>query len=680
MLTLLFLSLGYAFRPNPSYGLTNFKDMTMGWCANIDSLNYKGSRPAGLCQLRWSTNNYEQNLLQGDGFVFHIDSTQYGDPFKFVGKNTIDYPGEYTHEIKYYNNNAFNSKVKVVKRYFMVPNRPILMEAYDITNSGSSTVTFNLLDYTNSSKINNNVAGGSISSTKSLYFDYKNDNAYKNTVVVMGMYDVQSLSLGDATGYTPISYFNSNSKLDGVTSKASQTMIAAMQKSLSVPVGSTVRVTVFRALATSVSGAESLSAEIIAKTYDAWKSQLTTFSDAKFAKYKLPTFANESEKKMWYSSVFTVLFSQNPTLGTLLASYHPLYYYKVWSRDAVFSSIIMTALGEYDGAEKFLKWLSTCELRSDGYFPTNYDWYTGSVIGFVEPQYDAVGVALTAYYYYYKMTGKNTLLLDNNVKNRIKTLENFLMIKDYNNLIRPDYSIWEESSDGWGGYGLPTQYYTFTQAQGHHGLLCAAMIEEKIYGDSNRANELRNRANELSTGFENSFWNEQAGHYVQSLWSDTKSQKVLIDSSTASIVFSGIATNQERIKKHFNKIRSDLTKLNYGIARYYNDPYFFESKFNPAGKEVGEASPPWGVTTMFMAWAELLIDSYDGNAGLVPKRIQWMIDHTGPDFIPCGEAVDGISGDPVMASMPDVYEHAGVYIMSVLQYQKLVPLFKYDKW
>lgn len=62
-----------------------------------------------------------------------------------------------------------------------------------------------------------------------------------------------------------------------------------------------------------------------------------------------------------------------------------------------------------------------------------------------------------------------------------------------------------------------------------------------------------------------------------------------------------------RAKSHIDTIVSSLTKRNYGIARYQNDPFFFASKFNPGGKEVGEASPPWGVTTMFTAWAELKI-------------------------------------------------------------------------
>ncbi|EDR22630.1 hypothetical protein, conserved [Entamoeba dispar SAW760] len=681
MLVLLLITLAFAWRPNPSYGLTNFKDMITTWCANVDSANFKGSRPAGLCQLRWNGNGYTQNLIQGDGFAFQVNGKKFSNPFQFVGSNSIEYPGEYLFNIKYYALNSLQIDASITKRYMVVPNKHIVLEKYDITNTGNSPLNFNLFDYVNSSSVENNVIGGSIASTKALYFDYKNDYTnYQNTVVVFGLVDTDTISFGDSTGYTPVDYFNTNGRLDGVSSKTSPSMIGALQKEVIINAGSTVSILAYRALANSISEAEEISKEIINNSWESYYQELKSYSDEKFSHYKLPSFKNEAERKMWYSSVFTLLYSQNPTLGTLVASYHPLYYYKVWSRDAVFASIIMMALGETEGAEKFLKWLSTSELRDGGFFPTNYDWYTGKICDFVEPQYDSVGVALTAYYYYYTQTKKTDLLLSDSVKTRIRTLEDFLMQRDYHNLIKPDYSIWEESSDGWTGNSLPTQYYAFTQIQGHHGLLCAAMIEKDIYKDLNRADDLINRAEEISKSFDQYFWNEEGQYYVQAIWSDSKEQKVVIDASTATMLFSDIVVNQERIKKHLNKIRSDLTKLSYGISRYYNDPYFFKSKFNPAGKEVGEASPPWGVTTMFMSWAEMLADEIDGHKSLTANRIQWMIDHTGPDFIPCGEAVDGISGDPVMASMPDVYEHAGVYIMTVLQYQNLVPLFNYKKW
>jgi hypothetical protein len=81
------------------------------------------------------------------------------------------------------------------------------------------------------------------------------------------------------------------------------------------------------------------------------------------------------------------------------------------------------------------------------------------------------------------------------------------------------------------------------------------------------------------------------------------------------------------------------------------DPFFYDSIYNPAkGPEVGAPSPPWGVVTMFVAWAEL-------QHGIdISKRLQWMYDHAAPGAMPVGEAIDGVSGKFVMSSCPDIYE------------------------
>ena len=296
-----FITLSFAVKPNPSYGMHNFKDMSMHWCANVDSANYKGSRPAGICQLRWNQNGYKTNLLQGDGFVYKVGSKSYTDPFKFIGKNTIDYPGEYTFTPVYYNMNSIPG-VSITKRHLVVPNKHIVLEAYDIKNTGSSSITFNMMDYINSSTISSKVQGGVHSATKALYFNYANDGSYSNSVVIAGMYDADSVSIGAALDYTPVDYFNTNGKLDGVTSKTATCMMAGFQKSVTIAAGSTTRITVFRGLASSVSAAQSLASEIVAKSYDSWLATLKSFSDSKFAGYKTPSFANDDEKKMWYSS------------------------------------------------------------------------------------------------------------------------------------------------------------------------------------------------------------------------------------------------------------------------------------------------------------------------------------------------------------------------------------------
>ncbi|ELP91820.1 hypothetical protein EIN_421290 [Entamoeba invadens IP1] len=119
------------------------------------------------------------------------------------------------------------------------------------------------------------------------------------------------------------------------------------------------------------------------------------------------------------------------------------------------------------------------------------------------------------------MTQTTGLIKDETVKQRIRNLVNFLLYRDWKNIIKPDYSIWEESSDAWTSLSIPLQYYGFTQIQGHRKLLAAAM-EEKYYKDTKRAELQRKRTQDLSTSFEKLFWNEEKGHFVQVIWQDNK--------------------------------------------------------------------------------------------------------------------------------------------------------------
>jgi len=64
---------------------------------------------------------------------------------------------------------------------------------------------------------------------------------------------------------------------------------------------------------------------------------------------------------------------------------------------------------------------------------------------------------------------------------------------------------------------------------------------------------------------------------------------------------------------------------------------------------------------MFTAWAELQFGKD------ISARLDWMLEHAAPGGMPVGEAIDGVSGQFVMSSAPDIYEHAAVFIWSQLQ-------------
>lgn len=592
LLPLLLLTSTYSFRPNPSFALTNFEGLIMNWCASSISFTQSPSRPAGICQLRWKENDYKTSIIDSDGFAFTIGTQNLTNPLLFVGSNSIEETGEYFHKLKKYNDKDITG-VKIHKSFLAVPNKYFILENYLFENTGDKDEDINILDFLITPDPGYPLTGKLLSDNKTLYVDFSSPSSeYKNLYLAIGMVDASSFTFKNNMDDI-LKLFDSQQSLDNVDSISNNIIGGAYQKKFVLQKGKTQNVMVYRAIADSVDALENLQKEILTKSYDQWKAVSKDFIKQKFDTFRTPTFANDSERKMWYSSVLTLLFSQNPTIGTLVASFHPKYENKVWTRDASYASIILIALGDYPDAKKYLKWLSTAEKRELGNLATCYNWFSGNVVGFVEPQYDSVGASLAAYYYYYKMSNQSDLFEEESVKNTINIFENFLLYRDYKNLIRPDYSIWEESSDGWTGKALPVQYFAFTQIQSHFGIRCAAMIEQQIYKNETRAAELNQRAEDLAKGFDENFWNEAEEFYVEAIWSDTKLQKNVIDSALSTMMFTDIVKNKYRIKKHLDKIRSELTKLDYGIARYFYDPYFFESKFNPAGKEVFEASPPW---------------------------------------------------------------------------------------
>ncbi|ELP87917.1 hypothetical protein EIN_275040 [Entamoeba invadens IP1] len=661
--TLFLLLEACAIRQNPSYVMTNYRSMMMGWTNTYMTAVDPPTIPPGLSQFRHSQ-NWNTNLINKDSFVLKINTVPYTESNLFSGKNSIDYPGYYSHIITAYNNTEL--PLKITKKYFFEAEQDTLLENVIIENTSPEDITveyFQYTDYPVSIQSTEIYAGGIVQ-----YSDY---------VVITGMLEKADYAdIGSSESNTPLSRFINSEDLKETSYLGNNAQIGLNKKML-IEKGTNASFTIFRSVTLNINAAKDLQS-FYNTTIEDCESTFTKYIDEKFRKYKLPAFNTLKEEKMWYSSVFTSLYSQNPTLGTLLASFHPGYGWKMWTRDGTFEAMILMALGETEGAKKYLEFMMTATLNDDEYFHSCYDWFTGGRASMPEPQNDGMGVVAYALYYYYTITKDVDFFMKTETKRRIQKIEKFLLYSEWKNLVKADYSNWEESSDSWTGLDTPKCFWAFTQIQAHHGLLALSKLEKVVYNNIKKENELIQRAEKLATSFEKLFWNEEKGYFVEAIWQDSKKQKVILDSSTATMVFSGIVKDDEKVLKHFEQIRKQLTKLTYGMARYSYDTFFYRSRWS--SKEVGEACPPWGVTTMFMTWAEMIYDEKDKHAYLAPYRIQWMIDHSGPDFIPAGEAIDGVSGEPVLSSMPDVYEHGGVYILSVLQYQKLIPLFSYNNW
>lgn len=373
--------------------------------------------------------------------------------------------------------------------------------------------------------------------------------------------------------------------------------------------------------------------------------------------------------QMYLQSLLALKHGQNPLNGAIIASFHPLYGYKVWSRDGVFSSIIFTAAGYFQEAKMFLQWASGAQLRSDNAFHTCYNFLDGSVNGFVEPQYDGTALFLSAVLYYVEVSGDRSILSDATVAARISTFATFFLEgQGFAGLAPADYSIWEESSDQHTGAPLPTQYYTFTQAMAWAGLRSAARLLPSA------APLLEARASSLQQAIVKNLFNATGGYFMRGLWSNTHEPDGRLDSSTAALVFMGVLESAAVMaQNHMTAVDVHLSRVFRGVARYDGDLFFAEGgKWDPCGPEVSAPSPAWGVTTMFAAFAELRLNL----TALVDQRLGFMLKTAARGFSPVGEAVDGVTGQFVRASAPDIYEHGGVFVLATLLRQGLaVPLW-----
>jgi len=443
---------------------------------------------------------------------------------------------------------------------------------------------------------------------------------------------------------------------------------------------------------------------------------------------KQPSFVDPEHARLYKHSLLFMKNAQNPTVGCIVASFHPAYQYKTWMRDGMFAAMIFDAAGYHDEARAFFEWAATCYLREflQGFY-TCYSYWTGEPVPFVDPQFDSAGAFLLGVYHHYRLTGCTSFL--EKVQVGVRHIENFLGYgASLNGFAPPDYSIWEESSHPHTGAAMPRAYFTFTQAMAAAGLQAAAQLEEKVWKDTERAGFMRSRYHQVQGAIETYLWDQdtegEGGFYMRCISSTDGTLDERLDGSSVAVVFLGVGS-PKRAAYHLAHVRKKLTQRGYGIGRYVGDPFFYDSIFSPGGMEAGGPTPPWGVVTMFTAFAELELEcilkegssapslaseaavekkegkhthqhmlkkktnepiDYDGimfaegPREVVRKRLQWMVDHAAEGQMPVGEAICGVTGNYIASSTPNIYEYAGVYVWGVLMEQGLCWLANQKRW
>jgi len=681
----LFCIAALTHRPYPSYAMSNSKDAILTWLNNRENLNTEERRYPGVSGFHSSRCGWTCSALSADTFALASEGVLFGDPKFFETDAWLDGDNVFHAAPASYSINPsstfFDDTLYVDRQTTFLSGANSYSHVYTLKNLRKDrSVSLDLLDVV----IVPASPAGSQTPTSATYYDsdmgfrYKTptDSSASSLWTVSTNMDKSTLPNGASVSHSVAPAEGNGSPFDQFSSSSTHTLNGndALTTADSVAVGTSITGIVVEA----------------GKTVSIKFTRSFTVSSGAYASFdhvpdkdeyfhitgtdKLPS--NDGLDDFYRIALLSMRHSQNPTLGTFVASFHPAYLYKEWARDAVFSAMIMDSAGDHKAADLFLRWLANANLRSNNGkegpsgFHTCYDWWTGVDVGFVEPQYDSAGAALMAYYYHYTLTNDSSVL--NYAQSRIRELESFFLQRK-DGLVEPDYSIWEESSDGHTGDPIAPSHFTFTHSLAYGGLVAASLIEKRVFNNNDLSKQLQDAASLLQKTLDELFWHEECpqgpsscrGWYVRGLMADTHAQDLRLDGSTTAAVFTGACKNATRARMHLNKVQETISHLEYGISRYENDPFFYDSMWNPGGKEVGAPAPPWGVATMFTAWAELHEGSNDMRQRAV-NRAKWMVKYAAPHNMPVGECIDGVSGEPVMSSSPDLYEHAGVFMWTYL--------------
>eukprot|EP00727_Mastigamoeba_balamuthi_P002623 m51a1_g12358 putative carbohydrate-binding family 6 protein (715) ;mRNA; f:561507-564478 len=660
------------YRPNPAFALSNWADLIVTWSSSRDNMNTQPSRAPGITGYRTSS-NWGASAISSDSFAFSINGVVYGDPVKIDGDSQL-FPadGSFRYLARTYGGNEVPASLWITRTLLVPPRERFVVVRYTVQNRGAANASVGVLDYTSAEQCQ----GGSSASFDSSSGLFSIDRRSCGHVVLSGALSVPggyTVQAGESSGeQSPLATYARSGRLSGSTSYSSQApQVAFAANAVSVAPGATATFDFFRVVATDSGAAEQIYSGITKRTPDLWFKQAAVSTNAWLDKGVQPKTQDVYLRSYFQIAMLAMKHSQNPTLGTFVASFHPAYSFKVWGRDAVFSAMIMDAGGYHEEAELFLVWLARAQMRDGNQgLHTCYSWWDGAPVGFVEPQFDSSGAALMAFYMHTRMIPSGDVQqFVSKVWDRVRAIEQFLQAQS--GFVQPDYSIWEESSDGRTGQGIEPSHFTFTQGIAYGGLQAAALLEEQR-GDSWRAPQLRSRADQVAQELENRLWLEGPGHYGRSAIANTLAADPRVDGSTVAVVFTGLTKNATRAALHLKAVANTLTRAGAGIARYENDPFFYDGIYSPGGMEVGAASPPWGVVTMFTAWAEMT--AYGDHAlETVGKRLAWMVDHGALGMMPSGEAIDGVTGAPVMSACPDLYEHAGVFAWTLLMADGVAP-------
>lgn len=612
---------------------------------------------------RWATNQIV------DYSAFFRDETtpaKYNQINKFESDLSYDQTGAAIQTYLDYDGSP--TPVEAAREYLAVPNQPFIVVRYTATNPGGSSIAWNVLDQAHL----NNPQRPSGSTTAS-YDDTRNAifgdlTGVGEGVVAFGAFQAaDSYQIGDDTETDPAAgdaspwfQFDDSGSLSNNGSLTSADISVGFQNSLTISASGT-ETTCFYITARSTLTAAQVAADTArSQTCQYWFDQGADDWTGWLNAGARPETTDTGVNTAFDIGLMTIKQMQNPTVGGIPATSNPASYgYKVWARDASVTAMGLDATGHHEEAELFWNWMASVQ-KAGGDFNTTFDLWTGDVVPFVEPEHDSIGMFLLGAWRHYELTNDGAFL--NAIYPKVSASANFLMnnIDSTYGLGPKDASIWEEDQE----------FNFFSQALYVAGLW-AAQKSAIVRGEDADRDNWNGAASTILSAMQRSYgwnptglYNETWGYYNRAVNADFTPRTTVDGSTLAAIAWGVIDASSERAQTHAQTVGGFLSRDTWGIARYTGDVYYHTAPFSPAGDEAQGPEPAWPQLAMYMALYEL----YTGQTDRTFSRLQWYTSRTAKGYVPMGEAVSWVTGQPIISTTAEPIT-ASVFLITTLAYQ-----------
>lgn len=626
-----------------------------------------------LAELHYSADWPTNQLV--DATAFFRDQTgtlaKYDDAHQFNSEAWFEDDGTLTSNYLNYGTTAL--PVRITKKYAMVPNQNFVVVKYLLNNPTSSTRVINFLEQAHlSNKTGTNWQHGWYDSSRNaLGTDMSQSGQYYIEMGALQTMDSRQVG-NDAdsnsanTTSSAWSQFDANGVLKNNGDLWTQNMDLGWQKVLTITAGSTATVSFYYAIGSTQASAESIADTARAQTADYWLGQVAS-SYSTWLSSGLTTSATDPGLNTAYKRSLVInKQAQQPQYGSWPAATNPAYAYKVWVRDSAVTAMGMDATGHLAEAEKYWNWMASVQ-NTDGTWHTNYNvWKANEWISFVEPEHDAIGLFLAGVYRHYiavKATNPTaaTAFL-NGVWTAVTKAGDFIRTNTGANGFGPsDASIWEEG----------VEYNTFTQVTYSEGLNAAKYLATEK-ADSTRATNyaatattIKNSMLRASTASPyRGLWNESGRYFNRAVNTDGTARTLVDSSSTLFSVFGMLPYTDTRTRDHRIDMLSSVTHDDWGVARYQGDGFYYSSPYSPGGQyEASAVEPVWPQPSLYIS----MLEHWQGNDSMSLSRLQWYAARTGRGFVTPGEAVDWVTGQPLISTSAEPVTGAW-YQMALLTY------------